>query len=80
MSKDFYGFIDKLFWKYFHPILMPFFFYHIGDVMVGVIDRGFEPCTSHTKGYEIGMKKSLKIPKGQSESVNRTTDNTMAKR
>jgi len=25
------------------------------------------------------IKKSLKIPKGQSESVNRRTDNTMAK-
>ena len=30
--------------------------------------------------YVKGVKKSLKIPKGQSESVNRRTDNTMIKR
>jgi hypothetical protein len=37
--------------------------------------------TSTDFGYNIELcDKSLKIPKRQSESVNRRTDNTMAKR
>jgi hypothetical protein len=37
--------------------------------------------TSTDFGYTIELcEKSLKIPKRQSESINRRTDNTMAKR
>ena len=32
------------------------------------------------KQVSLKCKKSLKIPKGKSQSVNRRTDNTMAKR
>jgi hypothetical protein len=32
------------------------------------------------KKVSLKCKKSLKIPKGKSQSVNRRTDNTMAKR
>jgi hypothetical protein len=35
--------------------------------------------SSRYKGY-ASTKKSLKMPKGQSKSVNRRTDNTMDKR
>jgi hypothetical protein len=40
-----------------------------------------ELCEKHNNRYQMFCKKSLKIPKGQSESVyRRRTDNTMAKR
>jgi len=35
---------------------------------------------SHVNNWDVGEKNSLKIPKGQSKSVNRRrTDNAMAK-
>jgi hypothetical protein len=34
---------------------------------------------SHVNNWDVGEKKSLKIPKGQSKFVNRRTDNAMAK-
>jgi hypothetical protein len=36
--------------------------------------------TSEVQDISEAYKKSLKIPKGQSESVYRRTDNTMAKK
>jgi hypothetical protein len=37
-------------------------------------------CGGNYLEHQIGIKKSLKIPKGQSEAVNHKTDNAMAKR
>jgi hypothetical protein len=39
-----------------------------------------EPIFYRRESIPVSNKKSLKIPKGQSESVYRRTDNTMAKR
>jgi hypothetical protein len=42
--------------------------------------RGNQKWTIQRNWQHRADKKSLKVPKGQSESVYRTTDNTMAKR
>jgi len=49
------------------------------------VDRGYNLGSGNTKDYEIGIccfsaKKSLKISKGQSESLYQRTDNGQRKK